>query len=128
MELKMLSINQLKKGNAYKRGENDDTQDAELTRSIDAKGVLFPLMVVKSGKVYEIVDGNRRLAACKSLKVESDYKIPVLVIVSDASQRIETALIANTVRADADAVAELEAVNLLVNKYNVDVKEVAASI
>lgn len=128
MELKMLAIKRLRAGEQYRRAADDESGFEELKRSIADKGVLFPLLVTEKNDTYEIIDGRRRYEACRSLKMEGDRELPALVIKTDAGQSVETALIANSVRADADPLAEAEAVNLLVNKYGRNAADIAAAL
>ena len=128
MKLKTLKKKELRPRKLYQRTLKDNDDHEALKASIKEKGILFPLVATEKGSGFEIIDGNRRLAACSSLGFDDNFEIPVLVIKTNVSQSVETALIANTVRSGADPLAELEAVNLLVNRYKLIVRDVAAAI
>lgn len=127
MELKMLTLIQLKAAGREMR-TTTDIHFEELVASIKSKGVLFPLIATAVGKSYEILDGRRRLKACRALGWKKERKLPVLLIKADKGQALESALIANIVRDNLDALGEAETVNLLINTYNRDVKDVAAAL
>lgn len=125
MELKMLSLNQLKANGLRKRTAGSVDRFNELKESIKAKGVIFPLVATANGKGVVILDGNRRYEAYRSLGLTSQ-KLPVLIIKADEGQAAETALLANTVREDFDPLSQAETVNLLINSYGRSVKDVAS--
>ena len=128
MRLKNVELREISPGSSYKRKIKDQGDDGALYSSIDEMGILYPLVVIEKDDAYKVVDGNRRLDALKSLEIKGDHKVPVLIIDREIDQQVETALIANTVRATGDPVAELEAINLLVNKYSHEVKGLANAL
>lgn len=74
--------------------DEDKTDIKQLAASIEAHGLLQPLVVVENGDTYEVVAGNRRLAALRSL----EWKGPVPVTVIDAEGAVEASLAENLVR------------------------------
>ena len=78
----------------------DDDTIAELAQSISQVGLIQPLVVRRSGSGYELVAGERRLRACKSLGMET-----VTCIVEDSMQEESSAMVAlieNLQREDKD--------------------------
>ena len=67
----------------------DDDTIAELAQSISQVGLIQPLVVRRSGSGYELVAGERRLRACKSLGMET-----VTCIVEDSMQEESSAMVA----------------------------------
>lgn len=86
----------------------------ELTRSIEEKGVLEPILVKPVGKKYEIVVGSRRFAAAKAAGLK---KIPAIVREMKDDEAIAASLIENIQRGDLQPEEEAEAINKLVNIY-----------
>jgi len=127
MEFKLMEFGSLNYGPKIRR-ESDERLFAELKASIIAKGIIYPLLVKSDGKKYLVIDGARRLQACHELGWGKSEKLPVLLIKAGDSKAVETALIANTVRGNFSAANLAEAVNLLVNKYDKSVAEIAASL
>ena len=53
--------------NNVRQVKSDSEQMKQLVASIEAQGLLHNLVVMKNGKGYEVVDGNRRLAALRKI-------------------------------------------------------------
>jgi ParB family transcriptional regulator, chromosome partitioning protein len=49
----------------------DDEKLVELERDIAANGLYYPLIVKTIGERYEVVDGHRRLIACRNIRLAS---------------------------------------------------------
>jgi ParB family chromosome partitioning protein len=81
---------------------------AELARSIEAHGLLQPIVLRPEGREYELVAGSRRLAAHEQL---GRARITA-VILPDADGEL-LALIENLQRADLDPVDEAQALRTL---------------
>lgn len=79
----------------------------ELAKSVQAVGVLEPLIVVKqaTGNQYTIVAGHRRYAAASKAKSKT---IPVLVRDLPDAERVEVMLIENLHREDLSPMEEAE--------------------
>jgi ParB/RepB/Spo0J family partition protein len=79
----------------------DATDIAGLVASIEAHGLLSPLIVTK-GKKPEVVAGGRRYRAlCKLAeegKLPDDYEVPVRVV--DPAEAVEVSLVENFIRKD----------------------------
>lgn len=79
----------------------DATDLAGLVASIEAHGLLSPLVVTK-GKKPEVVAGGRRYRAlCKLAeegKLPADYEVPVRVV--DPAEAVEVSLVENFIRKD----------------------------
>ncbi|MDG6943088.1 MAG: ParB/RepB/Spo0J family partition protein [Nitrososphaerota archaeon] len=75
----------------------------ELTASIMEKGLLEPIVVRPSGDVFEVVAGNRRLEACRSLKIS---RILCHVVDLDDRESYEVSLTENIHRKTLNPVEE----------------------
>jgi len=105
------------KPNPFQPREDFDSQSIEeLSRSIKEKGVIQPLLVRRRGDAYELIAGERRLRACKLLRIN---EIPI--IVRDAKDRdsLELALIENIQREGLNPIEEAHAYQHLIDKFSV---------
>ncbi|MBU0574096.1 MAG: ParB/RepB/Spo0J family partition protein, partial [Candidatus Margulisbacteria bacterium] len=101
----------------------------ELKASIEAEGVLFPLIVRKMGREFVVIDGNRRLMALDELGARPSLMVPALVVdVHKDKEALRLEMVANLVRANFSPIEEAEVVNLLVNSYGMKEKEVAEAL
>ena len=94
----------------------DEETIAELAQSISQVGLIQPLVVRKSGGGYELVAGERRLRACKSLGMAT-----VTCIVEDRLQEESSAMMAlieNLQREDLHYMEEAQCYYALLNNYN----------
>jgi len=82
----------------------------ELTRSIEEKGVLEPILVRPVGKKYEIVVGARRFEAAKAAGMKA---VPSIVREMKNDEAIAASLIENIQRGDLEPEEEAEAINQL---------------
>lgn len=89
--------------------EADKTDVKSLAASIQAHGLLQPLVVTKHDKGYLVVAGNRRLAALRSLEYAEG--IPVTVI--DESLAREASLAENIIRRNLTPIELYEAIAAL---------------
>ena len=83
------------------RRKFDEEQLNALANSIRENGVIQPIVVVKEGKKYKIVAGERRWRASKIAGIE---KIPAIVRTLDAQKRLELSLIENVQRQDLNPI------------------------
>jgi ParB family chromosome partitioning protein len=92
-----------------------------LSESIRARGILQPLVVRPlPGGQYELIAGERRLRAAKMAGLE---QVPALVRDTDASDRLELALIENMARQDLNPVEEARACATLVEDLGITKEE-----
>lgn len=85
-----------------------------LASSIFEKGLLEPILIRPLGHKFEIIAGNRRLAACKSLGTR---KIVCHILDFDDKQAYEVALIENLQHQTLNAVEEAKAFRKYVDDY-----------
>ena len=88
------------------RKEFDETGINELAASIRENGLIQPVTVRKAGERYELVTGERRLMACRSL---GWTLIPALINDVNDREMAQLALIENIQREDLNAIEEAEA-------------------
>ncbi len=87
----------------------------ELISSIKEKGIVQPVLVRKSDSGYELIAGERRWRAAKSLGLE---KIPAIVKDVADTDMLEISLIENIQREELNAMEEANAFNRFVTDFN----------
>ena len=75
----------------------------ELADSINKHGIINPITVRRLGDKYEIIAGERRYNACKSIGLN---EIPAMLIVADDKKTAELALIENIQRKELSPIEE----------------------
>lgn len=100
----------------------DDEELLELTDSIANYGVLQPIVVRKSGDVYEIIAGERRWRAAKLANLS---QVPIHVLECSEQQAMIFALIENLQRTDLNPIEEAEAIKELMEQENYRQEDVA---
>jgi ParB family chromosome partitioning protein len=103
----------------------DDKELESLSESIKAMGVIQPIVVIKSGRKYQIVAGERRWRAAKLAGLE---KIPAVVRTMTAQNRLEASLIENVQREDLNAIETATAYAKLRDQFNMSITEMAKRI
>ena len=108
MELMEIEVRRVLPNPQQPRVEFNAERIRELAQSIEANGLIQPIIVEQEGENYILIDGERRLRAAKLLKWS---KIPANVREngSGADDRLVQALVANLQREDLDPVEEAEA-------------------
>lgn len=98
----------------------------ELVASIKLKGVLVPVLVreTKKGK-FEVIAGNRRLAAAKAA---GRKEIPANVVEMDDTEAREAQIIENLQRKDIHPLEEGQAYRKLIEAAKYEVADVAAKV
>lgn len=104
----------------------DESGLAELTASIQAHGVLQPIVVVsqKDGQ-YQIVAGERRYRASKAAGMTT---IPALVRTLSAQHKLELSLIENIQRRDLNPLETATAYAKLRDQFNLTLEEIGARV
>ncbi len=103
------------KPNPYQpREEFDDQGIEELAQSIKEKGIIQPPIVRRKGDYFELIAGERRFRAAKSLNLK---EIPVIIKDVDDENSLELALIENIQRENLNPIEEAHAYQYLINKF-----------
>ena len=87
---------------------------AELAASIEARGVIQPIVVRPHGHRFQIVAGERRWRAAQKAHL---HEIPAIVREFSDEETLEVALIENIQRQDLNAIEEAQAYKRLVDEY-----------
>lgn len=97
----------------------------ELANSIKKEGLLQPILVRKVGDYYQIIAGERRWQACKSLSMK---EIPVRFWAADNDKALELALIENIQRSDLNPIEEAYGYKRLMERKGMTQSEVAQTV
>ena len=97
----------------------------ELANSIKKEGLLQPILVNKVGDHYQIIAGERRWQACKSLDMKT---IPVRFWTADNDKALELALIENIQRSDLNPIEEAYGYKRLMERKGMTQSEVAQNV
>lgn len=97
----------------------------ELANSIKRHGLLQPILIRKTGDGYEIIAGERRWQACRSLGMDT---IPVRFWLADDTEAFEAALVENIQRSDLNPIEEAYGYKRLMERKGMTQSEVAQTV
>jgi ParB family chromosome partitioning protein len=125
-ELLELPVGLIKPNPRQPRTKFDAAALAALAASIEASGVVQPLLVrpLHDGS-YELIAGERRWRAAQQAGLE---KVPAVVRDSEHAERLQVALIENMVREDLNPVEEARACAALVDDLGLSKEDLARRI
>jgi len=125
-ELRELPVTLIKPNPSQPRTNFDEEALAALAASIEATGVVQPLLVrpLPDGS-YELVAGERRWRAAQQAGLE---KVPAVVRDQAEAERLQAALIENMVREDLNPVEEARACSALVDDLGLTKEELAKRV
>lgn len=124
--LKRLPVKQLQPGKYQPRRTMDDDKLKELAESIKAQGVVQPIVVRQLGKdKYEIVAGERRWRATQLAGL---IEIPAVVRQLDDRTVVAMALIENIQREDLNPLEEAQALQRLIDEFDLTHAQAAEAV
>lgn len=126
--LRALNINDLEPGNFQPRKIFSSEKLKELAISIRKNGLLQPIIVrekISSNGKFQIIAGERRWRACKSLGFN---KIDAIIKNLDDRESLELALIENIQRSDLTLLEEAEGYQKLIDEFNYTQEELSEKI
>ncbi len=118
-------LDQVIESPANPRRHFDERGLAELTASVQEKGVLVPLLVRPVNGHFEIVAGARRRRAAAAAGLA---EVPVLVRELNDDQALEAAVIENLQREDVHPLEEASGYRALMERARHDVESIAAKV
>ena len=111
-----ISTKKLIPGKYQPRRFLDQKKIDELSVSVKEQGIIQPILVRKSfDDKYEIIAGERRWRAAKKIGLE---KVPVIVKNILDKKVLEIALVENIQREDLSPIEEAQAIQRLINEFN----------
>ena len=121
-QLRTLPVDAMVPGKFQPRRTMDDAKLEELASSIRAQGVIQPIVVRehvgadgKGGRTYEIIAGERRWRASQRAGLA---EVPVVVRVVDDRTVVAMALIENIQREDLNPLEEAQALQRLIDEFD----------
>jgi ParB family chromosome partitioning protein len=124
-KLQELNLKDVIRDEGQPRRSFSDEAIGALAQSIREHGVLQPIVVVREGKQYKIVAGERRWRAAKVAELA---KIPAIVRTLSDQNRLELSLIENVQREDLNAIETATAYAKLRDQFNMDTKAIGKRI
>jgi len=122
-EFTRLSLDKVKPATHQPRQEVSEKELRELTRSIKEKGFIQPIVVRGiDGGSYEIVAGERRYQAAKSLGLK---EIPTIIKELNDKDAFVLAIVENLQRQDLNPIEEAEAFKRLIENFEFSLEDVA---
>jgi ParB family chromosome partitioning protein len=112
--------------NPYQPRENFNTESLEdLVASIKEKGIIQPVLVRSAAAGYELIAGERRLRAAKSLNIKA---IPAIIKNVKDEESLEIALIENIQRQNLNPIEEAYAYKHLIDEFGCTQEKIAQTI
>ncbi len=102
-----------------------ETELAELAASIEAQGIIQPLLVRKDAKGYELVAGERRLRAAKMVGLT---EVPVVVKDLSDAEMLEVSSVENIPRVDFNPFEEADAYHRLISEFGLTQDQAATRV
>ncbi len=121
-EILHVAIEQVKPNPFQPREDFNQQNIDELAQSIKEKGVIQPLLVRRRGDNYELIAGERRLRAAKSMGFK---EIPVIAREVSDQDSLELALIENIQREELNPIEEAHAYQHLMEKFQVTQEKIS---
>ena len=124
--LKTLPLDALAPGKYQPRRDMDDARLGELAESIRAQGVIQPIVVRRlADATYEIIAGERRWRASKRAGLA---EIPAVVREVDDRTVVAMALIENIQREDLNPLDEAQALQRLIDEFDLTHAQAAEAV
>ncbi|MDD4843835.1 MAG: ParB/RepB/Spo0J family partition protein [Anaerotignum sp.] len=120
-----LDINMIEPNRKQPRKFFEETALEELATSIQAYGVIQPIIVRKNGEYYEIIAGERRWRAAKICGLK---KIPVIEKKWEDAEAFEAALVENLQREDLNPIEEAESYHRLQEIFGLSQEQISAKV
>lgn len=120
-----IDVNKIKVDKNQPRKKFDEEAIEELATSIKTVGLINPIIVKKRGEFFEIISGERRFRAFKTLKLK---KVPAIVREYEDRRRLEVALIENIQRENLNPIEEAIVYKKFQDEFSLSQDEIAEKI
>jgi ParB family chromosome partitioning protein len=117
-----LPISQIDPNPLQPRSIFDPHKIQDLARSIEANGLIQPLIVRRKGERYELIAGERRLRAAQLAGLDA---VPALIQDYADDRLLEIALVENIQREDLNPIETAQALDRLAREMNLSHEEIA---
>jgi ParB family chromosome partitioning protein len=123
--LSELPIDKIQRGEYQPRKNFDEEALQELANSIAAQGVVQPIVVRMEGSHYELIAGERRWRASQLAGLDT---IPAVIKQIDTQSAAAISLIENIQREDLNPLEEANALQRLINDFELTHMQVAEAV
>lgn len=120
VEIDLLEPNPDQPRTVFREGKLD-----ELAASIEANGIVQPLLVRRTGEVFQIIAGERRWRAAQRAGLD---RVPVVIREIPDERVLELSLIENIQREELNPIEEAHAYRRLIDGLGVTQEEVARRV
>ena len=118
-------IDQLEPNSEQPRTRFEEAALVDLARSIEANGIVQPIVVRKRGARFQIVAGERRWRAAQRAGLRS---VPIVVREVSDEKLLELALVENIQRAELNPVEEAKAYRKLIDTIGLTQEQVSERV
>lgn len=124
--LRTLPVNQLRPGKYQPRSHMDETALQTLADSIQAQGIMQPILVrALDEDAYEIIAGERRWRASQ---IAGLTEVPVLIREIEDESALEMALIENIQRENLNPIEEALGIKRLIDEFDMTHEKAANAV
>ena len=123
--VRYIGINDIKPNAQQPRKTFDPEKIRELADSLREHGIIQPLVVRRSGEVYEIVAGERRWRAAREAELG---KVPCIIRDFTDEENMLVAIIENMQREDLNPIEEAEGLSEMMKTYGMTQQQVSKSV
>ena len=121
-----LRLTQIEPNKEQPRKTFDQKALQELAKSIEANGILQPMLVrPMDDGTYQLVAGERRWRASRMVGLTT---VPVIIREMSDEQAMQISLIENLQREDLNPIEEAEGLQLLITRYSLTQEEAASRV
>lgn len=117
-----IKLSDIRVNSAQPRERFDNAAIERLAQSIAQNGLLQPLSVRRDGKIYELIAGERRMRALRSLGYDS---APCIIVDADGQKSAVLAIIENIQREDLNVFEQAQGIERLIDRWGVTQSEAA---
>ena len=103
----------------------DEVSLNELSQSIEELGIIQPITVVKQGKKFQLISGERRFRASKKIGLKV---IPAYVRIANDQEMLEMALVENIQRKDLDPIEVALSYQRLIDEIKLTQEELSQRV
>jgi ParB family chromosome partitioning protein len=124
-QVTQIPTNQLEPNPLQPRGIINQDSISELVESIKEHGILEPLIIAKTPAGYQIIAGERRWRAARTLKLEY---VPAIIKETTPQQMLEMAIVENVQRKDLNPMERAKAFLRLKEEFSFDNNQIAKKV
>lgn len=121
----MIDIHKIKPNRLQPRESFGDEGINELAASIEAHGIIQPIILRKAGQGYEIVAGERRWKAAHKVGLK---EVPVIIRELTDEQNAFMVLVENMQRVDLNSIEEAKGLERLVKDFGLTQENISKSV